>query len=458
MCYHINHSRLLDAILHFCDIDTVMWSAVKQTISKLHTGEWTWGKVRHELRGPPIAVPATALDELERFDFRDSLDKAIQRLRTILKDTTNLEPIFAHMHAVTKYLARLNVRRKFYISPLSSYNEMFYRGNLLFQCLYDQKRRSVFAAGGRYDQLVRDHQPITSRKVHVHAVGFQLAWTGLCADMMAYLHKSSKTKARRKSLASLNAMWRKQNRDVLIESFDQDLLASAGVDILQQLWASDISAQLAENNAEDAADNMYTKVQEPLEDYTWIILIKSEEFLRVRNTLREDETEVRITELDAYMRYVYGPLIPLFLSSSWAAPNNKACPHPIYYPRISISRYAPSIIESTSYYSHTDPRIIRFDSVSFTASELPPHYNVISQVLTKGHTDSTFPCRNEIRERDRKEERTVKAPMLRQSSQPESTMLSKDREIDIKVLMSQNKGKKVNRKTIIEEGKHPHLK
>ncbi len=312
MCYHINHSRLLDAILHFCDIDTVMWSAVKQTISKLHTGEWTWGKVRHELRGPPIAVPATALDELERFDFRDSLDKAIQRLRTILKDTTNLEPIFAHMHAVTKYLARLNVRRKFYISPLSSYNEMFYRGNLLFQCLYDQKRRSVFAAGGRYDQLVRDHQPITSRKVHVHAVGFQLAWTGLCADMMAYLHKSSKTKARRKSLASLNAMWRKQNRDVLIESFDQDLLASAGVDILQQLWASDISAQLAENNAEDAADNMYTKVQEPLEDYTWIILIKSEEFLRVRNTLREDETEVRITELDAYMRYVYGPLFPSF--------------------------------------------------------------------------------------------------------------------------------------------------
>ncbi len=52
----------------------------------------------------------------------------------------------------------------------------------------------------------------------------------------------------------------------------------------------------------------------------------------------------------------------------------------------------------------------------------------------------------------------MKAPMLRQSSQPESTMLSKDREIDIKVLMSQNKGKKVNRKTIIEEGKHPHLK
>lgn len=50
--------------------------------------------------------------------------------------------------------------------------------------------------------------------------------------------------------------------------------------------------------------------------------------------------------------------------------------------------------------------------------------------------------------------------MLRQSSVPESSTPSKDREIDIKVLMSQNKGKKVNRKTIIEEGTtppiHPH--
>lgn len=43
--------------------------------------------------------------------------------------------------------------------------------------------------------------------------------------------------------------------------------------------------------------------------------------------------------------------------------------------------------------------------------------------------------------------------MLRHSSQSESNTSSKDHEVDIKVLMSQNKGKKVNRKTIIEEGK-----
>lgn len=355
MCYHINHSRLLDAVLQFCDIDPVRWSAVKQIISKLHTGEWTWGKVRHELRGPSIAVAATALDELERFDFRDPFDQAIPRLRSILKDTVNLEAIFAHMHAVTTYLARLNIRRKIYISPLSSYNEMFYRGNLLFQCLYDQKRRSVFAAGGRYDHLIRDHQPVTSRKVHVHAVGFQLAWTGLCADMTTHLNKSSKTKAKKKSLASLHALWRRQKCDVLIESFDQNLLATAGVDLLQQLWASDISAQLVESNAEDAADNMYTKGQESNEGHTWIILIKSEEFLRVRNTLRDDETEVRTSEIVGHMRYVFRVYVPFLLST---ATKNGACSLLLYYPKISMFHDAPSCIgniKPSSCYSRIDP-------------------------------------------------------------------------------------------------------
>lgn len=301
MCYHINHSLILDAVLEFCDIEVSRWPVVKETISKLHTGEWTWSKVRHELRGPSIAIAATSLDELERFDFRDTWDKAIPRLRSILKDTANLEVTFAHMHAVITYLVRMNVKREVYVNPLSSYNEKFYRGNLLFQCLYDQKRRSVFAAGGRYDQLVRDHQPVTSRKYHVHAVGFQLAWTGLCADMSSYLKNASKTKARKKTLASLDAMWRTQKCDVLIECFDQDLLASVGVDVLQQLWASNVSADLAESSVNNTA---YIKIQDSIKDYTWIILIRSGEFLRIRNTVREDETEVKTSELAGHMRYV----------------------------------------------------------------------------------------------------------------------------------------------------------
>ena len=64
MCYHINHGQLLDAILRYCNVEASKWPAVKETVSKLHTGGWTWAKVRHELRGPSIAIAATSLDEL----------------------------------------------------------------------------------------------------------------------------------------------------------------------------------------------------------------------------------------------------------------------------------------------------------------------------------------------------------------------------------------------------------
>ena len=36
MCYHINSSQLLDAVLRFCNIDESKWPLVKEAISKLH--------------------------------------------------------------------------------------------------------------------------------------------------------------------------------------------------------------------------------------------------------------------------------------------------------------------------------------------------------------------------------------------------------------------------------------
>ena len=361
MCYHINHAQLLDAILRFCDIEASRWPAVKETISKLHTSDWTWAKVRHELRGPSIAVAATSLDELERFDFRDTLEKAITRIRSIIKETADLESAFAHMQAVVNYLVRFNFKRKVYLNPLSSYNEHFYRGNLLFQCLYDQKKRSVLAAGGRYDRLITDHQVITSRKHHVYAVGFQLAWSGLCADMVSYLRRGTKSKAKRKPQSLTSLAWSKRRCDVLIDSFDQDLLDWVCVDILHELWSNDISAELAEEDHGTSAENSFMKSKDGKEDHSWIVLVKSEDSMKVKNTSRKDEIEVRFSDLSGHLR-------------------------------------------------------------------------------------------GEIRERDRLEGRTSRASRPHQSSQQDVNGPETDREVDIKVLTSQNKGKKVNRKTIVEEG------
>ena len=99
----------------------------------------------------------------------------------------------AHINAVVTYLKRFDVTRKTYVNPLSSLNEKFYRGGLLFQCLYDNKKRDVFAAGGRYDRLIRDFLPKSQgRALDRHAVGFNLGWERLVASMLRFQKTATK--------------------------------------------------------------------------------------------------------------------------------------------------------------------------------------------------------------------------------------------------------------------------
>lgn len=70
MCFHLNHSDLLSIILDFCRIELSIRSAVVEVLSKLNIQQWTWQKIRNELRSPAIGVSAVSLDDLQRFDFR----------------------------------------------------------------------------------------------------------------------------------------------------------------------------------------------------------------------------------------------------------------------------------------------------------------------------------------------------------------------------------------------------
>lgn len=74
MCFHVNHSGLLDQILGYCRISATQAPIVKEVISKLNFGQWTWQKIRSELSSPSYGVASVSLDDLARFDFRGSID------------------------------------------------------------------------------------------------------------------------------------------------------------------------------------------------------------------------------------------------------------------------------------------------------------------------------------------------------------------------------------------------
>ena len=301
MCYHINHSSLLDKILLICNVDNAKWFATKESLSKLNTGDWTWTKIRHELRSPPLSLQSTSLDELEQFEFRESISDAIPKLRSMIPDASNLEAAFAHLTNLGLYLSKMDVRRKIFVSPLTTYNEKFYRGNIFYQCVFDRKRRSVFAAGGRYDRLIRLHQAAPSKETTIHGVGFQLTWSGLCNGMISYLNAQVKSKAKRRPQIDRSA-WSTRKPDVLVDCYDKDLLDDAGVRVVSELWANDIGAELA-TTSEPSASSAFSRALPVKEEHSWTILIKSQDTVKVRNSARQDENELKVADLGQYMRH-----------------------------------------------------------------------------------------------------------------------------------------------------------
>jgi translation initiation factor 2-alpha kinase 4 len=140
----------------------------------------------------------------------DTPIKAFQKLKSIFEGTdifSKASSAIAHLNEVIAYLSRLEVRSKVFINPLSSLKEKFYRGGILFSCLYDSKRRDVFAAGGRYDSLIREYRPrMGNQSEDRHAVGFSLAWERLSTSMARFQKSNSKTFLK-KADDEVNGLW-----------------------------------------------------------------------------------------------------------------------------------------------------------------------------------------------------------------------------------------------------------
>lgn len=101
------------------------------------------------------------------------------------------------------YTSRFEVHSKIYVNPLGSLKEKFCKGGIIFSCLYDRKIRDVFAAGGRYDSLLREHRHKTSsHSDERHAVGFNLAW-----EKMARMPKQNSKGFLKKPEEDTSGIW-----------------------------------------------------------------------------------------------------------------------------------------------------------------------------------------------------------------------------------------------------------
>ncbi|POS85437.1 hypothetical protein EPUL_003931 [Erysiphe pulchra] len=290
MCFHINHSEILGYVFDFCRIDPNIRNVVANTLSKLNIQSWTWQKIQLELRSPLIGLSAPSIDDLQRFNFRDTPNLAFQKLKTLFEGTNNYDKLLlaiAHLQEVLMYTKRLEVKNTIYITPLGSLNEKFYKGGLLFSCIFDRKIKDVFAAGGRYDSLIQEFRnKVNDRNSARCAVGFNLAWEKIARRSKIRL-KNSYKKMEGEDIDN----WNTKRCDVLVASHDATILRTIGITLLQMLWSYSISAELARDS--HSPEDLLSKYRD--DQHSWIVIIKQDSVLKIKSMVRRDAKDIDIS-------------------------------------------------------------------------------------------------------------------------------------------------------------------
>jgi len=82
------------------------------------------------------------------------------------------------LEEVVEYTNRMAVKTTIEFKPLCSIRESFYSGGILFTCTFRGKAKEVFAAGGRYDSLIKEFRLNVGDREQEgrRAVGFSFSW------------------------------------------------------------------------------------------------------------------------------------------------------------------------------------------------------------------------------------------------------------------------------------------
>jgi len=303
MCYHINHSDLLNAILDFCQIDMKQRNEVKERLSKLNFHQWTWAKIRSELRSPLLAISSTSLYDLSQFDFRDTIDKAARRLEGLLNKSKQISVVktsIDYLRNLVKILQSFGVQRTCYITPLACHNEKFYKHGMLFQCIHDKRKRTVFAAGGRYDMLIESYRRIGDKSKLCKAVGVNIGWDGLIASVLRW-QKDLALKKQAMVEDVTDFACDIQRCEVLVTCTDTSALVPACTRVMAGLWSLNISAELDPDST--VIDQIVSRSRTAAHNF--IVIVKPDSAattVRVRNTITDTETDVAITNIAGHIR------------------------------------------------------------------------------------------------------------------------------------------------------------
>lgn len=296
----LNHGGILDSILEFCGIDKAQRLLVSNVLSQVGFTK-TMKQAQAELKSQ-LKLPSTVLHDLEQFDFKLSLEGTKTKLRKLMIDSLLLNKIdnyLNYLSQVLSYLKLFGISESVLVAPLSNYNASFYNGGFMFQAVSDDKRKTIIAAGGRYDSLISYLARPSGSKTSVHhAVGFNLACEKIFTAMRSYMKVDGpkKTKSKKKD-ADINVDWKAKRCDVLVTSLSSSIWKPMAIEVLKRLWSSGISADILStcHNIDDIGSSCQR------DGVDWVVLIKQQQGPHLlNNTLKKRYKPFRLKNLETF--------------------------------------------------------------------------------------------------------------------------------------------------------------
>ena len=121
--------------------------------------------------------------------------------------------------------------------------------------------------------------------------------------MSRYLKKASQP-AQRGGETERERPWTAVRRcDVMVNSFEENSLRTIGLSLLSDLWANGISAELIiDTDADDHFHHHQVSGKHGATQHGWIASVKQDSTVKVRNTSKKEETDLRIHEVPHFLR------------------------------------------------------------------------------------------------------------------------------------------------------------
>lgn len=301
----ISHGDLLDLILSACEVPEGRLEVVKHLLSSLNVGKHTWKQVQSDLQ-KSAGLAATTVAAIGQFNISSTFEEMRQHVLTSLRKLKKGDSAMKaarplnRLQEVDDFLGRLRVRTAVLFSPLSCTSEVLYKGSLMFKCV-ESKLRKIVAVGGRYDALVRSYQTPT-HKTFARAAGVRINVMDLArfASIDAQPQSGKSAKSRTAFQASIPA-----RVDVVITSFDEEILHSTCLEILRNVLDAGISSEVSEPfSSMDELDKCYSESTR-----YWVVIVRpvsgNQRAIKVRSPSRE-ETDIPASELVDHLRTEVG--------------------------------------------------------------------------------------------------------------------------------------------------------